>query len=61
MDHAVRGKNKVGINIMQKALDDARAQLMAEIGDMSSRRDFTPLRPLNVHKRVRPQAASREN
>lgn len=61
MDHAVRGKNKVGINMMQKALDTERAELMAELGDMSSRRDFTPLRPANIKKRLRPSPAGREN
>lgn len=51
MDVAVRNKNKQVIDMLKKAQDAARAKLIEELGDMRSRRDFTPLKPVNIHKR----------
>lgn len=55
LDMARRNNKKV-IESLKNAEQAFRARLRQEMGDVTSRRDFTPLRPLNVHKRrPRPQ------
>lgn len=51
MDHAVKSKNKLAIGLLQKALGDAKARLMQDLSDVRSRRDFAPMKPMNVQKR----------
>ncbi|HCS22735.1 MAG TPA: hypothetical protein DIW20_03210 [Rhodospirillaceae bacterium] len=53
MDIALKNpnKNKQIVDLLRKAQDAARAKLIEELNDMRSRRDFTPLKPLNIQKR----------
>lgn len=51
LDIARRNNKKV-----IESLKKAEQALRVELSDMSSRRDFVPLRPVNVHKRRRPHA-----
>ncbi len=51
MDHAVKNKNKLAIGLLQKAQGEAKARLMQDLGDVRSRRDFSPMKPMNVQKR----------
>lgn len=51
LDHALKKKDKLAIGLLQQAQADARKRLMQELGDVTSRRDFTPLKPANIRKR----------
>ncbi len=51
MDHALKNKNRLAIGLLQKAQGEAKARLMQDLGDVRSRRDFVPMKPMNVQKR----------
>lgn len=51
LDHAVKNRNKLAIGLLQKAQADAHQRLMQDLADVTSRRDFTPLKPANIRKR----------
>lgn len=61
IDHATELKIKPAIEILQKAKDDIRAQILKEARDMTSRREFSAMRPLALRKRKKESHAADKN
>lgn len=53
LDHAKKNKNRLALQLLEKAQARQREQLMQELHDMRSRRDFSALKPAKVRKRGR--------
>lgn len=61
IDHATALKIKPAIEILQKAKDDIRAQVLKEARDMTTRRDFSAMRPLALRKRKKESRTADKN